>query len=208
SYTPGVQVLEPVVGQRVTALASYALGSSGCTSTQMPSGTGDGVVFLANAGATPTANPVSGGVVYESGGAFEHRGTGGADEQTAGAGEGTVNTQLGRRRRSVGFLRTVNSTLATILIYTMPASGHTATLEIHAVTTNQTTIANSGAAFQLCQFSTNGTTATLIGTSNQISAVSVQLGVVCTPSGNTVLVQIQGPSATSDTTAFVDIYEN
>jgi len=177
--------------------------------TSQQFGGGSQVIGLANATTTPTTNPSGGGVLYESGGAFEHRGAGGADEQTAGAGEGSINTQLGRRRRRVCFLRTTNSTLATMCTYTMPASGHTVLLEIHSVTTNQTTIANSGSVFQFCQFSTNGTTATLVGTSNQVTATnSAVASLSCTPSGNTVQIQVQGPSATADSTAFVDIYEN
>jgi hypothetical protein len=205
-YTVGVQVVEPVINQRVVALAPFG---GAISSTQMPTNTGDGVVYLANAVTTPTANPVSGGIVYESSGAFEHRGTGGADEQTAGAGEGTVNTQLSRRRRRVCFLRTVNSTLATMCTYTLPASGtHVVTIESMVVGTDTTTIANSGTERLEGNFSTNGTTATRIGTDVILyQSNNTQFSTAHTISGNTVQIQVSANN-TTDSTAFVDIYEN
>lgn len=50
---------------------------SALTTTQMPTDTGDLVVYIANAATVPTANPVGGGIIYGEGGALKYRGTSG-----------------------------------------------------------------------------------------------------------------------------------
>jgi hypothetical protein len=47
-------------GARVTALNKL----SALTTTQMPSGTGDGVTYIASSTTTPLVNPVSGFILY------------------------------------------------------------------------------------------------------------------------------------------------
>jgi hypothetical protein len=68
-----VEVAEVVLGNTIVALCFGAT----VTSTQMPANTGDGVVFLANAVANPSANAVSGGILYGNAGAGTWRGSGG-----------------------------------------------------------------------------------------------------------------------------------
>jgi hypothetical protein len=58
---------------RVLALLNLAP----ITSTQMPTGTGDRVIYIANAGTVPSANPSGGGILYCEGGALKYRGSSG-----------------------------------------------------------------------------------------------------------------------------------
>jgi len=76
-----VEVAQVVSSQRVVSLAFGA----NLTSTQMPTNTGDLVVFLANAATNPTANPVGGGILYSTAGALHWRGSGGTDTPIAPA---------------------------------------------------------------------------------------------------------------------------
>jgi hypothetical protein len=76
-----VEVAQVVSAQRVVSLAFGA----NLTSTQMPTNTGDLVVFLANAATNPTANPVGGGILYSTAGALHWRGSGGTDTPIAPA---------------------------------------------------------------------------------------------------------------------------
>jgi hypothetical protein len=59
--------------RRVVALA---VGDS-VTTTNMPTNTGDRVIFIANAGTVPSANSVGGGILYCEAGALRYRGTSG-----------------------------------------------------------------------------------------------------------------------------------
>lgn len=59
-----LEATEVAIGRRVVALCR----GSDLTTTQMPANTGDGVVYLANAATVPTASPVTGGILYSSGG--------------------------------------------------------------------------------------------------------------------------------------------
>lgn len=68
-----VEVAEVISGNAVVALVR----GSALTSTQMPANTGNGVIYIANAGTAPTANSVSGGILYCEAGALKYRGTGG-----------------------------------------------------------------------------------------------------------------------------------
>lgn len=71
--TVQIEAAEVVSGNAVVALVR----GSALTSTQMPANTGNGVVYIANAGTAPTANAVSGGILYCEAGALKYRGTGG-----------------------------------------------------------------------------------------------------------------------------------
>lgn len=57
-------------------VVSLCLGSA-VTATQMPTGTGDRVIYIADAAAVPTANPSGGGVLYSEAGALKWRGSSG-----------------------------------------------------------------------------------------------------------------------------------
>lgn len=64
---------EGTAPSRVLAL----LRSAAITSTEMPTNTGDLVIYIGNAAAVPSANAVGGGVLYAEGGALKWRGSGG-----------------------------------------------------------------------------------------------------------------------------------
>jgi len=76
-----VEATEVVSGQRVLSLCLL----SNLTSTQMPSSTGDGVIFIANATTVPSANSVGGGILYVEDGALKYRGTSGTVTTIAAA---------------------------------------------------------------------------------------------------------------------------
>lgn len=61
------------------------LRNAAITSTQMPTGTGDLVVYQGNCAVAPTVAPVSGGVYYEESGTFKHIGTSGTITTMAAA---------------------------------------------------------------------------------------------------------------------------
>lgn len=68
-----VQVLQPVAGQRVVALASTS--AAGVSATELPANTGDGVVYLAAAATSPTTTANGGVLLYAEGGVLCIRGT-------------------------------------------------------------------------------------------------------------------------------------
>ena len=55
------------------------------TTTEMPTGTGDQVIYIGNAAVVPTVAPVSGGVLYETAGSLQHLGPSGTLSMCAGA---------------------------------------------------------------------------------------------------------------------------
>lgn len=55
------------------------------TSTELPTSSGDLIVYIGNAATAPTADPVSGGILYSEGGALKWRGTTGTVTTIAGA---------------------------------------------------------------------------------------------------------------------------
>lgn len=64
-----IQVAQVVSSQRVVALNRV----NTLTSTEVPSGTGDLVIYIGNVATVPTTNPVSGGVLYSDAGALKWR---------------------------------------------------------------------------------------------------------------------------------------
>lgn len=72
-----IEAVEVSAGRRVVSLA---LGAD-LTTTEMPANTGDRVVYVADCATAPTANPVSGGVLYSSGGDLYWRSSGGVTTQ-------------------------------------------------------------------------------------------------------------------------------
>jgi len=78
-----IETGEVSVGQRFVALCQVG---SGLTTTQLPANTGDGVVWVGNRQAAPSANSVGGGLLYSESGAGKWRGTGGTTT-TFGAAE-------------------------------------------------------------------------------------------------------------------------
>jgi len=93
SGTPGsVQLFGPAGNIRFelvnltgsNPVLSLLLGAA-LTTTQMPANTGAGVVYIANAGTIPSANPVGGGILYVDAGALKYRGTSGTVTTLAAA---------------------------------------------------------------------------------------------------------------------------
>lgn len=76
-----IEAAEVVAGNKVIALGRKA----DLTSTQMPANTGDGVIYLSNAATVPTANPVSGVILYATAGGLVSRGTSGTITQISPA---------------------------------------------------------------------------------------------------------------------------
>lgn len=76
-----IELAELVSGRRVLAFLRGAV----LTTTQMPTNTGDLVSFWGNCATAPTASPVSGGIVYEEGGAHKHYGSSGTTTTMAAA---------------------------------------------------------------------------------------------------------------------------
>lgn len=68
-----LEACEVVQGNRVIALVRTGI----LTSTEMPANTGDGVIYVSNRQTAPSANPVSGFIMYGNSGAGVGRGTGG-----------------------------------------------------------------------------------------------------------------------------------
>jgi hypothetical protein len=71
--TTNVEVAQVVASQTVVALARNA----DLTSTEMPSNSGDKVVYIGNAATAPTANSVSGVILYSESGILKYRDTSG-----------------------------------------------------------------------------------------------------------------------------------
>jgi hypothetical protein len=68
-----VEVIHLANARRITALnRGVAL-----TTTEMPTNTGDLVTYIGNAAVVPSANPVSGGIMYAEGGDLKYRSPGG-----------------------------------------------------------------------------------------------------------------------------------
>lgn len=62
-----------ISGRRIVSLA---LGGD-ISSTQMPVGTGDRVIFIAEVATEPSGNPTGGGILYVKNGVLNYHGPGG-----------------------------------------------------------------------------------------------------------------------------------
>lgn len=72
--TPWLELLELASGaNRVLSLVA----GGPISTSQMPTNTGDGVIYISNAATAPTANSVGGGILYCEAGALKYRGTSG-----------------------------------------------------------------------------------------------------------------------------------
>jgi hypothetical protein len=103
-------------------------------------GGGTGVVSIKNAGAVPTTNPASAGILYEVGGALTHRGSSGETDTIAAAGSAlTINSQAQIIDRVMGTCQTVSSATPTIILNYTTKSGSggfmTMTVIVRATTT-------------------------------------------------------------------------
>lgn len=102
-------------GQRVVALCQIG---TGITTVQLPANSGDGIIWIGNAVAVPTANPSSTGIVlYAVTSALNARDTKGTVTALTSVSSGTVNTQAQQQLLFTQYGRlTVTGTSVTINI--------------------------------------------------------------------------------------------
>jgi hypothetical protein len=118
SPEPMLEAAELVSGQRIVSLA---MGSA-VTSTQMPSNTGDLVVYLANTNTVPTANPVSGSIIYNNAGSITTRTANGVINDLSPVGVTNASLPTKRWFRQHGSVTTSNNSMTTVATLTIPAS--------------------------------------------------------------------------------------
>ena len=174
-------------------------------------------LYIPNAASSPAANPSTGiniwsfptGSAGSAAGTLTVHGEGGAIEQIAAPGTGTINTQLGVRRHVVAFLRTSASTIATIYTYPMPGTGHTSTIVSTLTNTNITTPANVTCNHTVAVFKNVSGTVTQVGATQTPWVVNVgNMTASYVISGTNVLVSVTNAGTnTQDSTAWIDIYE-
>jgi len=202
-----------------TSVLSLHSGLAAFFSDTGSSGGGAGVISVANATTSPTSNPSGAGILWEmptgsagsAAGTLTHRGLGGAIEQFAAPGTGTINTQLGIKRRRIPFNRPATSSTTTVDTYPMPATAHIATIKFDLTATDTTTLANSAALAVVGTFKNSAGTITQVGSTAVVwgnnTASNIALGF--TPSGTNVLLQITTlNNDVYDVTGWIDIYEN
>ncbi len=78
---PMIEITTLATNRDIVSLCAGAI----LTTTQMSANTGDMVIYIGNAITAPTANPVSGGILYIEGGALKYRGTSGTVTELAPA---------------------------------------------------------------------------------------------------------------------------
>lgn len=74
---PLIEICDVQAGTTAPSRAVILNRGAAITATEMPTNTGDLVVYIGNCATAPTANSVSGGILYSEAGALKWRGTGG-----------------------------------------------------------------------------------------------------------------------------------
>ena len=117
SAEPMVEVAEVATGRRAVVLG---LGAA-VTATELPAGTGDRVLYLADYATAPTANPVSGQLLYAGGHALAARSPNGvtADMSPIGVSGGLTTKHYHHQH---GRVQTTNNTYTTCATISMPVS--------------------------------------------------------------------------------------
>lgn len=168
------------------------------STTQMPANTGDGVVYLANATTEPTTGaPVSGGILWMSGGSFKYRGT--SSGTTAGSGIWSLapNSQWSRYY-AIDDAGTTNSTSITTIgtIDTTPLPDNCAGIAKAWVYVQDAT--NALAVIQIqVGFIINGGTLLTGGAGAVLSGSTAQGTPTFSYSGNNLLVRMTSVDAVS-----------
>ena len=117
SAEPMVEVAEVATGRRAVVLG---LGAA-VTATELPSNTGDRVIYVADYATAPTANPVSGQLVYSGGHAMSARSPNGVTADISPIGvSGGLSTKHYHHQH--GRAQTTNNTFTTLATITIPAS--------------------------------------------------------------------------------------
>jgi hypothetical protein len=115
---PMVEVAELATGRRAVVLGLAAAA----TTTELPAGTGDRVVYVSNYATAPTANPVSGQLLYSGGHALSMRSTSGVtcDVAPIGTTGGALVTRHFHHQH--GAEASTTNTFVTVATITIPAS--------------------------------------------------------------------------------------
>lgn len=117
SAEPMVEVAEVATGRRAVVLG---LGAA-VTATELPAGTGDRVVYIANYATAPTANPVSGQLLYAGGHALAARSPNGVTTDISPIGvSGGLTTKHYHHQH--GRAQSTTNTFVTVATITIPAS--------------------------------------------------------------------------------------
>lgn len=117
SAEPMVEVAEVATGRRAVVLG---LGAA-VTATELPAGTGDRVLYIADYATAPTANPVSGQLLYAGGHALAARSPNGVTTDISPIGvSGGLTTKHYHHQH--GRVQTTNATFTTVETITIPAS--------------------------------------------------------------------------------------
>ena len=118
SAEPMVEVAEVATGRRAVVLG---LGAA-VTATELPAGTGDRVLYIADYATAPTADPVSGQLLYAGGHALAMRSTSGVtcDVAPIGTTGGSLVTRHFHHQH--GAAASTTNTFVTVATITIPAS--------------------------------------------------------------------------------------
>jgi hypothetical protein len=117
SAEPMVEVAEVATGRRAVVLG---LGAA-VTATELPAGTGDRVVYVADYATAPTANPVSGQLVYSGGHAMSARSPNGVTTDISPIGvSGGLTTKHYHHQH--GRAQSTTNTYVTVATITIPSS--------------------------------------------------------------------------------------
>jgi hypothetical protein len=117
SAEPMVEVAEVATGRRAVVLG---LGAA-VTATELPAGTGDRVLYIADSATAPTANPVSGQLLYAGGHALAARSPNGVTTDISPIGvSGGLTTKHYHHQH--GRVQSTTNTYVTVATITIPAS--------------------------------------------------------------------------------------
>jgi len=166
------------------------------TTTELPTNTGDGIVYLAPATTPPTATPgSSGALLWATGGALKTLGVGGCYYDvggTTGSGGGTLHAVVKRN----GVLQTTDGSFHTIDSYALP-NGCVANVTANIVGRQSTT--HRAGYFARATISQEGGTAATVGGGPDYLAKESNSNwdVRITVTGSSVSVDVLGVAATT-----------
>ena len=191
SAEPMVEVAEVATGRRAVVLG---LGAA-VTATELPANTGDRVIYVADYATAPTANPVSGQLVYSGGHAMSARSPNGVTSDISPIGvSGGLSTKHYHHQH--GRVQTTNNTYTTLATITIPVSS-VAMLTAYLVGKRTDVEGNCTMAYTYAAIKRTGSAApTISGTQTDFSheddpTTAWRWSV----SGNDVLLEVSGVTA-------------
>lgn len=191
SAEPMVEVAEVATGRRAVVLG---LGAA-VTATELPAGTGDRVVYIADYATAPTANPVSGQLLYAGGHALAARSPNGVTTDISPIGvSGGLATKHYHHQH--GRAQTTNATYTTAATITIPASS-VAMLTAYLVGKRTDVEGNCTMVFTYAAIKRTGSAAPVVsGTQTDFSyeddpSTNWRWSV----SGNDIILEVQGIAA-------------